>query len=45
MNSSNLPNLEVEWVDPRTLTFPNRRVRRHSKKQLRKLRASIAAFG
>ena len=45
MNSSNFPNLEVIWSDPKTLTFPNRRVRRHSKKQLRKLRSSIAAFG
>lgn len=43
MKLSNYPNLEVVWRKPEELKFYNRRARRHGKKQLEKLRASIRA--
>lgn len=45
MNCSRFPRLEVSWVDPQSLKFPNRRLRRHSMRKLKKLRRSIDEFG
>ena len=45
MNKRNFPQLQVSWVDPATLHFPNRRLRRHSARKLKKLAQSINAFG
>ena len=40
----NFPELGFSWVSPKTLTAPNRKVRRYTKKKLKKLKASIAEF-
>lgn len=45
MNFTNFPQLQVAWVKPETLTFYNRRTRRHTQAKLKKLRRSIAEFG
>ena len=45
MHKRNFPDLQITWVDPTSLRFPNRCLRRHSARKLKKLARSIDTFG